>query len=186
VPQFDFFATWNDDWVLLQRLLSVVPASLVPDKWYRDKTLVLYKDVDTDLQAQLAQRRRVFLVPEGTPLNVDAGFVMQKSGPKGGWYRIEPNLLGETLELTLPACFDNAGTTCLGSGSLTRAREYFNHESRTWQSPSESLKTFYTLVRKVLQKNLISDSVGASTAWMGMEAKQLVDAGLAKITDRGL
>ncbi len=186
MTQFDFFATWNDDWALIQKLLSVVPMSLVPDKWYRDKTLDVYKDVDAALQAQLAQKRRVFLVPEGAVLNTDAGLVTQRSGEKTGWHRIEPNLLGETLELTLPACFENAGTTCLGSGSLTRAKEYFNHEFHTWQPPSDSLIAFYKQVRQVLQDNLVSSSVGKSAVWMGAEAKRLVDSGLAKITDRGL
>ena len=186
MTQFDFFATWNDDWALIRKLLSVVPVSLVPDKWYRDKTLDVYNDFDAALQSQLFQKRRVFLVPERAALNTDAGLVMQKSGEKAGWHRIESNLLGETLELTLPACFENAGTTCLGSGSLIRAKEYFNHESHTWQPPSNSLIAFYKRVRHVLQDNLISGVIGGRTAWMGMEAKQLIDAGLAKITDRGL
>ena len=186
MPQFDFFATWDDDWSLLTALFASTELNVIPDKWYRTREIEIYRHFDDKLKQHITKKRRVFLFSKDTKINVMGGLDRQEEGPKAGHFSIESDSIGEVLELTFPACFEEDNTVCLGSGSLTYAKEFFNHTLDKWQSPSKPLIGFYNEIRAILKRNLKTTTIGKTKIWLGAHANELLESGDARITDLGV
>lgn len=186
MQQFDFCATWNDDWVLLEQLVEEVAPLFIPDKWFADREVELYSCVNDTLKSELVDRRRMFLLPEGTALNVTRGLVQQHTGPRKGWHRVQHTLLADSLALTLPACYSQDSVISIGSGSVFLANEYFNFVTQQWESPSETLRNFFARVCAILQSQLTLVQSPRKRIWVGAEAVDLVSKGKAKIVDQGV
>src|SRR4051794_37479700 len=115
MAQFDFFGTFNDNWALLSRVIEAVRPVLIPDKWYRESNPAIYTDLNDELKSELQKKRRVFVFPSDAQIFPEHGMKLHPSGPMPGWHTVQHNELGDSVDLTLPACFDRDRQTWLGS-----------------------------------------------------------------------
>lgn len=184
--QFDFFATWHDDWRILQDILLQTGASIIPDKWYETRQPDVYTDIDDQLKGQLRAKRQLFIVPSDEQIYPGLGMIEQKSGERKGWFRVHHVELANSLVMTLPACFEQNETMFLGSGMLVLASGYYNHMNNRWEPPTETLVKFNRVVRKILRQHLTRVVARQSRIWIGSEALKLLKKGAAEILDIGV
>ena len=207
MAEFDFYGTWNDDWRILGQVAAGTGARLIPDKWYETKQPEIYTELTEELKRDLMKKRGVFVCPSDAPLYPDCGLVQQTEGIMRGRYSVRHRELGDSLDLTLPSCFEKDGMLRLGNGSLFLAPQYYHHVTSSWERPAESLKVFYQEVRRILKRNLLQiqtpeslrdryrevqrilkrnlpqmrEQTPPSKIWIGADAKRLLDAGEAAI-----
>jgi len=181
MAQFDYYATWNDDWGLLECLLHVTHAVLVPNKWYEQDQVDVYEHLTDELKSILHRRGQLMVFPPFARIDAKAGLYKHTDGPFPGWYTVRPDSFGENLQWSLSGEFIMDGTTSLSNGILSCMSEYWNHENDAWQKPSHELVQFYRHVRALFRKQMTKVDVDGVGLWMGSEAKSLYQSGQAQV-----
>lgn len=183
MAQFDFFGTWEDSWEILEKVIMTFNCKLIPDLWYSSEIINMYEAVTEDLKLHLVKRRHLFILKQIDEVSMN-GFLKNRAIHSNGQYRIDPEIFGETIELTLPACYKNNNITMLGLGMLTYCREYYNFTKNSWEKPTNELKTFYADLRKVIRRCIISKKYPKGKIWIGRDAFRKVSEGKADFSDR--
>ena len=151
----------------------------MPDKWYDKPVPEMFSTLEPSLRESLQQQRRVYIWASAFSRQPPI-LERQEAGEKAGKYFVRLALGGPGLELTLPACYQGGGATNLNYGTLSYARETLDHDTGQWAKPSSELKTGFADIKRRICRTMVRRGDGI---WIGKEAQDLIDQGLAKIVN---
>ncbi len=174
MPQFDFWGNWEDSWSVLRDFVERQDIVVIPDRWYEMPKAEMFRNITEEVKKLLSDRRRMFILSGNTELRAQS-FEQQEIGPRRGMYRFHA-ALGEALDLTLPACYQEGSVTRLASGTLTYPREVFDWTSEQWRKPREELRNLYTQMCAVIKSHCLRRRVGQQSILVGKNAVRLVEA----------
>lgn len=186
MAQFDFFGTWEDSWRLLQEIIKFNDVTFVPDLIYDSPEPIFINTINEEAKEYIKIKRHLYiwgkLFSKYPPL-----LLRRESGPKEGTYYVQVDYSGPSLELILPACFEENGLINLNTGMVTYSKEYLNPESGNWENPSKELKDVYKNICTLLKKSiLIRYDLKTSYQWIGKNAVKLLQENKAQIIAKGV
>ncbi|HXK58855.1 MAG TPA: hypothetical protein PLP42_03080 [Acidobacteriota bacterium] len=184
MPQFNFWASWEDSWSILRGFVEGRDVLLIPDRWYETPEAEVFRSVTEEVKNLLSNRRRLYIFSADAELRARY-FERQEIGPRRGMYRFHA-ALGESLDLTLPACYQEGSVTRLASGILTYPGEVFDWRSEQWRKPREELRNLYTQMCAVIKSYCLRRRVGQHSIFVGQNAVRLVEARQATLRAFGL
>jgi hypothetical protein len=191
MAEFDFYGTWEDSSLYLEKVVTLGRFTLVVDMPYEQPVVFQSKVLSEDLMTLLQQRPHLYLWSDEYS-RFPAGFL-----PGRHYVTIDPHISGPALQLSLPICFPAEVNVRLGEGVLSYLPLYENPETGELYKPPEALKQAYNDVRRLLQKTMARCFVRCRVVsagvikpivvplWIGPNAMDLLEAGKAEIRVAG-
>jgi hypothetical protein len=185
MAQFDFYGSRKDGFEILKCLLEQGEVIFVADIWYDMPVPLIIRRIDDEVAEILNRRPRVYVFPKGAMLQ-RCGFVQQDAGPCAGKFSIELDMMGQGLELTLPACYEESGMLNLSCGMAAYPRQFYSEKHGQWEKPGEEIKSAYSIVCKCIKKLSRRQMLISKSGWVGSDAAELLRSGKARIVDKGV
>ncbi len=140
--------------------------------------------MDAAAEEVLRNRRRVFIwgddfsqyPPVLTPVHKDRADTL---------YTAEARKGGPSLDLSLPACYEEEGFVNLAHGMFSYHTEYQNPETGAWVIASAELKAGYRDILGRMKRHLVRHRFH-ELIWTGPDALRLLQEGKARISGFGL
>jgi hypothetical protein len=152
--------------------------------------------LDRPFEELVKSRRSLFISSKSFSLRPPHLRKVEK-GALAGHYRVDVNLEGPLLHLTLPACYrfdangvpvpaaDGGPELHLAPGMLSHQREYFNPELQRWDKPSDAVRTGYKEIVGRIKARLVRHRFHVPI-WIGKDALREVQEHAATIHGFGL
>jgi hypothetical protein len=186
MAEFDFWGTWEDSRIYLERLAQLRQFVFVVNKAYEELIPLQFTALTDETWAIVQQRPYLYLRSEEY-----SKFAPSFNEPIKGSVWIFSVRSGPALELSLPYCAEQEGKWCIGSGDVMYQPLYHNPETGEWFKPTESLKRAFSQVRALLRQSMVKRFVRVRIAsngiirpeimpvWIGRNAMAALEAGTA-------
>lgn len=177
MSQFDYFATWEDSWLLLERIFASGDITALLDDNYESPTPTHLQCLDSTVREFIKRKRSLFLLSpkfSQTPLRMSR----IGQGDQVGRFFVDPIVGGPHLHLTIPACYDDRSMLNLSAGILSYPKRWLNTLTNEWERSTHSLAEGFAEVVKTM-KTVLTKKAFEKPVWIGPDAASRVEKGSA-------
>lgn len=184
MPDFSYYATFDESINILRDLVEQCGVKLIPDLGaFPDPNAPVFDAVTNEVIEQLRRRRVVFLA--GSFTRHPAKMRRLESGPNAGTYYISIPEGGPLLQMTLATVNPVDGKPTLISGMVSHQKRYQDPVTGHSEPASEEVSQAFKEIIATMKKRLVAHQL-AMKIWIGPEALALLQQGEARISDRGV
>ena len=183
--QFDFLATWDDSWRIVEALLEMKGVSLIPDFNYSEPEPQTVSELSQEVRDKLQQRAQLFIWSDSFSLHPPV-LKRIEGRTSGVWYSVTAQEGGPCLSLMLPACYHDGGHLNLASGTLSCQKLYLNPNSGNWEPPTIELVNGFKQIVRLLKNSFLQRHQLHVAFWAGKNAIHEIVENDARVHGYGL
>lgn len=183
MPDFSYYATFDESIALLRSLVDQCGVRIIPDPGvFSEPVAPSFNSVTEQMIEQLRKKRALFLA--GSFTLYDPVMHRRSSGTAIGTYYLSLDEGGPLIQMTIATVNDVQGPTLI-SGSVSYQKFYKDPNTGVSPPASAEVRESFKSIVSTMKKNLVAHQLSMKI-WIGPAALQLLRAGMAEIVDKGV
>jgi hypothetical protein len=184
MPDFSYYATFDESVALLGELVNQCGFRLIPDAGaFYQPSAPSFNSITDEVIEQLRHRRVLFLA--GSFSQHPPKMRLQTAGPNSGSYYISISEGGPLMQMVLATINCVAGQPTLISGMISHQRLYQDPVTGQSNPASTQVRQAFKQAVATMKKRLVPYKL-AVKIWIGLDALRTLKRGEARIIDQGV
>jgi hypothetical protein len=181
MPTFEFRATFDEWWTMLDAILDEHRMKFAVDKSYEEPRCGYYDHLTEELkQAIFSGTRRIFLLSPA--FSTEPLFLrLQPTGINQGKYFIDIARGGPSMDMSMCPRFEEGGLSWFAEADLGCQNRYWDESLiNSYRAPRDLVRLFVA-IKKTLQQHLLRKTIHGHVRWVSPEVWHLFETGKAAL-----
>jgi len=179
MPTFEYRATFDEWWTMLEAILGEHRMKFAVDRSYGEPRCEYYDHLTEELkQAIFSGTRRIYLLSPAFSRN-PLFLRQQPTGINQGKYFIDIARGGPSMDMSMCARFEERGLSWFAEADLGFQTRYWDDSlTKSYRAPRDLVRCFVA-IKKTLQQHLLRKTIHRHVRWVSPDVWQLFETGKA-------